>query len=290
MSFENNNDNHKQKEGKSLYKFLDKQGFYLILLLCVSIVLATAVWVSRQEEKYYLSENPSGQLEDVEEKFNDVEITLVEEEPEEEELQETSNLGNDIEIVESEPRQKSLQQDTTSKMDTTEVEVIQEKEPQEKPQQQEEKKEEASTSTTSTSSQLVMIQPVMGKIGLGFAEDKLVYHKTLDQWSTHKGLDIHAEEGAPVRAVLDGEVVEVTNDTILGITIGIQHEGDLITRYSNLSTDAMVKVGQKVSKGQVISGVGRTAANKKLEGPLVHFQVLYDGKEVDPQLYLPRTD
>lgn len=282
MSFENNNDNNNKREKKSLYNFLDKQGFYLILLLCVSIVLVTAVWVSRQEEDYYLSENPQ---ESAEGDFNRVEVTLVEEEPEEpEDTQEAASVGKTDEVVESEPRQKQeVEEATTQAKPKEEIKL------EESPRKEEPKKEEATTPTAATD-RYVMAQPVIGKVGLPYAENKLVYHKTLDQWSTHKGLDIQAEEGAPVRAALDGEIIEVVNDTIMGITISIQHEGDLITRYSNLSTDAMVKVGQMVAKGQVISGVGKTAANKTLEGPLLHFQVLREGQTIDPQKYLPRTN
>ncbi|SNS49877.1 Murein DD-endopeptidase MepM and murein hydrolase activator NlpD, contain LysM domain [Anaerovirgula multivorans] len=282
MSFENNNNNNNKREKKSLYKFLDKQGFYLILLLCVSIVLVTAFWVSRQEEEYFLSENSQ---ENVEEDFNRVEVTLVEEDTEEDEdTQEAAIVGKTDEVVESEPRQKQETEETTAQEKPKEQIEL-----EESPRKEEPKKEEADTPTTSTD-RYVMAQPVIGKVGLAYAEDRLVYHKTLDHWSTHKGVDIHAEEGAPVRAVLEGEVIEVINDTIMGITISLQHEEDLITRYSNLSTDAMVKVGQKVAKGQVISGVGRTAANKTLEGPLLHFQVLEEGQMVDPQKYLPRTN
>lgn len=290
MSFEDNNNNNNKRGKKSLYNFLDKQGFYLILLLCVSIVLVTAFWVSRQEEEYFLSENPQ---ENVEEDFNRVEVTLVEEDTEEDEVtQEAASVGKTDEVVESEPRQKQEVEETTAQQKPKEPIELEESPRKEEPKEEskeEPKKEEAAAPTTSTD-KYVMAQPVIGKVGLAYAEDRLVYHKTLDQWSTHKGVDIQAEEGAPVRAVLEGEVIEVINDTIMGITISLQHEEDLITRYSNLSTDAMVKVGQKVAKGQVISGVGRTAANKTLEGPLLHFQVLKEGQTVDPQKYLPRTN
>jgi len=131
-----------------------------------------------------------------------------------------------------------------------------------------------------------MMVPVVGQIVLPFADDRLVYHKTLDQWSTHKGIDIKASEGTPVKAALDGEVVEVISDTIEGIVITLKHDNDLYTRYGNLSTDAMVNVGDRVVKGQTISGVGKTASNKSLEGPLLHFQVLNDDKFVNPQTYL----
>ncbi|SES83613.1 Murein DD-endopeptidase MepM and murein hydrolase activator NlpD, contain LysM domain [Natronincola peptidivorans] len=289
MSFDNNNDNNNEKENKrSVYRFLDKQGFYLILLLCVSIVLVTAMWVSRQEEEYHLSEAPP---ENLEEDFSRVEITLVEEDTStEEDSQEAAKIGDSNNIVVSEPVEKP----TAEESDTQAAAVEEVTQPKQEPQLEVSPKRqpaaEKDNTPTTAAQDIIMIQPVIGKVGLPFAEDRLVYHETLEHWSIHSGMDIHGEEGAPVRAVLDGEVIEVVNDTIMGITISLQHEEDLITRYSNLSTDAMVKVGQKVTKGQVISGIGRTAANKTLEGPLLHFQVLKEGRAVDPQNYLPKIN
>ncbi|SDJ89974.1 M23 family metallopeptidase [Natronincola ferrireducens] len=281
MSFENdnnNNNNNNKKQNKSLYRFLDKQGFYLILLLCVSIVLVTAVWVSRQEEEYFLSDEDVNPLE---EEFNRVEVTLVEEDADEDEnIQEAANIGETEEPKEA-PAEVEVPAEETA---------LQEKPKQPLELKESPKKQEEEPATTTTAKDYIMTQPVVGKVGLPYATDRLVYHKTLDHWSTHRGMDIHAEVGAPVRAVLDGEVVEVINDTIMGITITLQHDDELLTRYSNLSTDAMVKMGQRVTKGQVISGVGRTAAIKTEEGPLLHFQVILNGETVDPQNYLPKIN
>ncbi|AOY75591.1 M23 family metallopeptidase [Clostridium formicaceticum] len=287
MSFQNNNNNNGKKEKKSLDKFLDKQGFYLILLLCVSLVLVTAVWVSRQENDFLAEKTP----ENLEEDFNRVEVTLVEDDTEaDEDVQETALQQKPNEEAElKESPKKMPQKENEAEPEEARVKEIKVEEPKSQEVKPEEAKpEEVKPNPASTST--IMIQPVIGKLGLPYAMDHLVYHETLAHWSTHDGIDIHAEEGAPVRAVLDGEVVEVLNDTIMGITITLLHDEDLLTRYSNLSTDAMVKVGQTVTKGQVISGVGRTAALKTAEGPLLHFQVLEDGRAVDPQSYLPKMN
>ncbi len=271
MSFDNNHDD-KKKSKRSLYNVLDKEGFYIILFLCVCIVAVTAVWVSNQNEDPLVGENAPNRLEE-----DQPEVTLVE-----------GNIEGP-EDSSSEAAAKPAKEETeknTGKEQTAEPEKQGATTPDaEKPEAEHNETEE--TDATIPSSNLIMSMPVAGTMGLPFAQDHLVYHETLAQWSTHKGLDIHAEEGAPVRAVLDGEIIEVLNDTIMGITISILHDEDTITRYSNLSTDAMVKVGAEVKKGQIISGVGKTASVKTLEGPLLHFQVIKDGKPVDPQAYLP---
>jgi len=302
MSLENNNNNNDKnnnkkdkKEKRSLYQVMDKQGFYIILILCVAIVAATALWVDNQRENYFIGEGPTNPFEE------DVqpEVTLVEEDTAEEdvdEVQETGKIGvgkpNEENIKPSDaPKEEAKVEETKDTKKSNDKEVEEPKETEEKEEKEETKETSATIETNEEASTTInMMVPVVGKLVLPFADDHLVYHKTLDQWSTHKGIDIKANEGTPVKAALDGEVVEVVNDTIEGIIITIKHDNDIYTRYSNLSTDAMVKVGDKVTKGQTISGVGKTASNKSLEGPLLHFRVLNDDKFVDPQSYLGKLN
>lgn len=133
-----------------------------------------------------------------------------------------------------------------------------------------------------------MLAPVFGTICLDFSGDELVYSKTLDLWTTHQGLDIKAEEGSQVRAAMDGTVSEITDETEWGMTITIDHGSGIVTKYSNLSTLEMVTIGQKVKKGDVISGVGKSALWEIAEDPHLHFEVLKDGKNLDPKIYLPK--
>ena len=133
-----------------------------------------------------------------------------------------------------------------------------------------------------------MVVPVFGTMYTEFSEDVLVYSKTLDQWSTHAGIDIKAEEGSPVRAAMDGVVDQVVNDPQLGLTIVLYHGGEVYTKYSNLSTLDLVSINQSVKKGDVISGVGKTALYEIADDPHLHFEVIKQGKSVDPQKYLPK--
>lgn len=264
MSYENNNNENKKDSKRSLYNILDKEGFYIILFLCVCIVAVTAIWVSNQGNDNLAEDEP---------RLEEPDVTLVEG-PEED--------SNEVAINTLENQNK----DTNEENQEPSKSLIEE--PQEPQAEVDENDLEIDTTTSAEIVVYNMMMPVVGKLGLPFADDRLVYHKTLEQWSTHKGIDIQGEEGAPVRAVLEGEVIEVLNDTIMGITITIMHDEDLLTRYSNLSTDAMVKVGDYVKKGQVISGIGKTSSVKSVEGPLLHFQVIYDSKQVNPENYLPK--
>ena len=291
MSLENNNNNENgdKKDKKMFQRIKERQGFYTILILCIIIVGATALWVDNQKGDPFISEVPTDPFGEDEQP----EVTLVEEDDKDaDKVQETGKIGEG-KPVES---KKAPVIDSKEKPKETESANILEKDNEtEKTKESTVKKcceiEEAKETFVSgnvgeASAMVVMAMPVTGKLALPFADDHLVYHKTLDQWSTHKGIDIQAAEGVPVKAALDGEVVEVVNDTIMGISIVIRHNNELLTIYSNLSTDAMVKVGEQVKKGQTISGVGKTASVKTLEGPLLHFQVLKDDKFVNPELYL----
>ena len=133
-----------------------------------------------------------------------------------------------------------------------------------------------------------MLTPVFGTVCMDFSNGELLYSKTLDLWTIHEGIDIKAEEGSQVRAAMDGTISEILNDPQWGYTIAIDHGSGISTRYSNLSTLDMITLGQKVKKGDVISGIGKTAICEIAEDPHLHFEVVKDGKNLDPKIYLPK--
>lgn len=148
--------------------------------------------------------------------------------------------------------------------------------------------EEESEETAVVSAMATMAMPAMGRVTTAFAMDTLVYSKTLEQWNCHSGIDIAADIGTPVKAVLDGTIAVVTNnDPKLGVVIVIDHGGGVKTLYGNLNSDKLVKEGEQVKKGQVISAIGKTAPYEIEDPPHLHFEVLKDGKNIDPQQYLP---
>jgi len=133
-----------------------------------------------------------------------------------------------------------------------------------------------------------MIIPVFGTVNKDYANNELIYSETLDEWTTHLGIDIKTEEGSPVRAAMDGVVYELKNDPQLGLMITIDHGNGVFTKYCNLSTLDMVTKGKQVKKGDVISGVGKTALYEVVEDPHLHFEVIKNDKSIDPRAYLPK--
>ncbi|MCD7946030.1 MAG: M23 family metallopeptidase [Clostridiales bacterium] len=128
--------------------------------------------------------------------------------------------------------------------------------------------------------------PVSGEAVAAFSDSELTYNAALEDWRTHNGVDLAAEVGEEVYAALDGEVLSIESDPLLGTVITLNHGDGLMTLYGNLSEEVAVRQGDKVSAGQVIGTVGETAAGESNEGGWVHFAVKKDGVLVDPMEYL----
>ena len=133
---------------------------------------------------------------------------------------------------------------------------------------------------------LEFLPPVEGEIVKDFAEDTLVYSKTLDEWTTHLGIDIKADKTTVVKASADGIVESIKNDPRYGITVILSHKDGFKTVYANLLSTEFVKVGENVEKGQTIGTIGQSASFEVLDDPHLHFEVYKDGQNVNPTMYL----
>ena len=124
------------------------------------------------------------------------------------------------------------------------------------------------------------------KVVKGFSDTQLQYNSTLNSWRAHYGVDLVANEGSEVFAVLDGTVKSVTTDKLNGTVIVITHANGLETLYASLNKNVNVSVGDKVLKGEQIGLVSTSASTEANDGPHLHFEVLQNGKNVDPSLYI----
>lgn len=130
------------------------------------------------------------------------------------------------------------------------------------------------------------IMPVEGEIAREFAKDSLIYSETLEEWITHLGIDIKADRTTVVKTAEAGTVAAIKNDPRYGLTVVIEHVNGYKTVYSNLLTTEFVKEGEKVEKGQTIGTVGNSAAFEIVDEPHLHFEILKDEINVDPNIYL----
>lgn len=98
----------------------------------------------------------------------------------------------------------------------------------------------------------------------------------------HEGVDIASRMGSPIKAMGGGVVSFAGEKEGYGYMVEINHGNGVSTRYAH-SSELLVKVGDRVQKGQKIALVGSSGRST---GPHVHFEVLRDGHAVDPQSYL----
>jgi murein DD-endopeptidase MepM/ murein hydrolase activator NlpD len=101
-------------------------------------------------------------------------------------------------------------------------------------------------------------------------------------YAQHLGLDMGAEFKSPVMATGEGKVVYAGWDGRYGRMVDIDHGMGLVTRYAHLAR-VLVKEGDKVSRGSVI---GQLGCSGRCSGPHVHYEVLQNGKAVNPLKFL----
>ena len=124
--------------------------------------------------------------------------------------------------------------------------------------------------------------PVEGTITVKFAMEDFVYSDTMKDWRTHNGVDINAAEDEPVRAVADGTVTQVYEDTMMGMTVVIEHQNGMKRIYANLSPEVSVSEGQQVETGYVIGAVGASAASESKQEAHLHFSLLKGEEYINP--------
>ncbi len=107
-----------------------------------------------------------------------------------------------------------------------------------------------------------------------------VYDETMDDWRVHKAIDFTCERGTPVYAVGNGRVTKVYSDTSYGYCIEIDF-GDFTGRYCGLEQGTTVKFDAIIKKGDTVGKTGDLPCESGQE-PHFHFEVLKDGKNVDP--------
>ena len=128
--------------------------------------------------------------------------------------------------------------------------------------------------------------PVYGQVIKNYASDNLLYSNTLDEWTVHLGIDYAAEKTSIVKAAADGVVKTIKNDPRYGLTVVIEHSNGFTSMYANLLSTEFISVGENVIKGQTIATVGNTAIFEIADETHLHFEILKNGVNVDPNLYI----
>lgn len=122
----------------------------------------------------------------------------------------------------------------------------------------------------------------MGEIVGAFSGGELVKSITTGSWQTHNGVDIAAEVGAEVYAVSGGEIMEIKNDPVWGVTVLLDHHNGFMTKYCGLSNGLEVQCGDIMVSGDLIGTVGNTADIESALSPHLHIEVMHNGNYIDP--------
>jgi murein DD-endopeptidase MepM/ murein hydrolase activator NlpD len=263
---------------KKSSRIFDKEGFYIVLFVCLCIVAVAAVFISRRNAdiaKDALQGNKGTQYTEPD---NSKEVV------------DNSGKDDDAAPVVNTPVDNKNDDKNSASDD----------------------KSGSNSGSTTDGKNVWLKMPVQGDITKEFSKDTIVESLTLGQWETHEGMDIACDIGSEITAAADGKVVEVRTedsnvDPILktgyGISVIIEHSNGLRTVYSNLaetSTDEdgnvvsaiKVKTGDVVKCGDVIGIAGDTAVREmvSIEGSHLHFEVLNkingEYQTVDPKEYI----
>ena len=127
------------------------------------------------------------------------------------------------------------------------------------------------------------IMPTQGWLTSAFSSMRL--HPILHRSRPHEGIDVTAPEGTPIEAPANGKVVYAGWETGYGNMVEIQHGYGIVTRFAHASR-LLVKVGQRVTRGQRIALVGSTGL---AVGPHLHYEVHVNGRPVNPLRYILPT-
>ncbi len=121
--------------------------------------------------------------------------------------------------------------------------------------------------------------PLTGKINSSFGYRKDPFKKRA---GFHSGIDIDANYGQKIVATADGKVTNASWHSSYGKTVIIEHENGYETLFGHLSS-ITVKEGDQVKVGDVIGKAGSTGRST---GTHLHYEVIKDGKRVNPKNFL----
>jgi len=246
----------KNANNNKTLNFFKKEGFYVILFVCLCIVATVASITANNNKKI------SSNQEALQKQQASAANVLKEEQKE---------YDGALQVKEeNEAKAKALKEVPNIKKVTTET----------------------IAAAASTSVNAKFQKPVAnGTLARAYSKDiDVVVWKTDGSYRTNLGIDIQAKLGEKVVAAMDGIVKMVGTDVDgqKGQMVQIDHQNGFVTNYTNLDAKILVQKGDKVTKNQQIGSVGNTSLNSYNEvyGSHLHFEVLQNNKNIDPAKYV----
>ncbi|HVM41951.1 MAG TPA: M23 family metallopeptidase [Gemmatimonadales bacterium] len=142
---------------------------------------------------------------------------------------------------------------------------------------------EAAESLSAHTQQLAATPSIMPTTGFLTSRFSMIrYHPILHENRPHLGIDITAAFGSQIIAPAAGRVIKVGYENGYGLMVVLDHGYGIETKYAHMSRTA-VNVGQLVKRGDRLGWVGSTGLST---GPHLHYEVLLNGRPVDPLRYI----
>lgn len=243
---------HMDKKSKNkVSNFFKKEGFYVILFVCVCIV-ATVAAITVRNNRTIKSKAP-------------------------------------VAIKTNQTKQVQNNSQAKTQIPSNATQVQQNKNNEKQKTAESEAAATSPSVQTSAKPALSFTKPVSGNLLLGFsdlAEIEPSDSKTIQSMETINGMYISCKIGQDVFASESGVVVENNTADNFGQVVTIKHENGYKTVYGNLAEKPNVKVGDKVSKGQKIGSIGKTSNHypsyKALNDGFLYFQILKNEVPIDP--------
>ncbi len=126
--------------------------------------------------------------------------------------------------------------------------------------------------------------PMGGGVIKPYSDTELIYSATFSDMRTHLGIDIEGEQGSDVRACGNGIVSAITDDSLLGKCIEIDHGNGVKAKYCGLDT-IFVSLGETVSATTTIGLLGEVPEECEDVSHL-HLEFYFEEHPVDPLRYI----
>lgn len=271
-----------QNKKNKVKDFFRKEGFYLVLLVCLCVVATVAAFTIKKNSVAKEQNNTSNEL-----SLNDVQDSNSSEVDSNFNMQNAERVENNDELAEANDNEIS-QEEVTNEVDNdtndTNEAIVSEN--------QNNSEQEADVDVSAgTDSNIVLSLPIDGEVAISREFGKMVRtysDETRSEDISRRGIDINAAVGTTVKAAAEGKVEEVSSNTTDGTYVVIAHANGLKTKYANLSEDVKVAAGDTVSDGTEIGTVGNSSGifTSKICGDVLNVQVQdANGKDVDPSAY-----
>lgn len=130
-----------------------------------------------------------------------------------------------------------------------------------------------------------LVWPLQGNVIMNYSMDHSMYFQTLGQYKVNPALLIEAEVGKEVVSAAKGVVSEITTNEETGLTITTSIGNGYHLVYGQIDS-AKVKVGDKVSQGEIIGCIAEPTKYYVVEGSNLYFQVIKGDGTINPMLLL----